>query len=305
MFARANPDDPWLRAMRAGDFAAAWRHCDQVLAWRAVGGARCEHMPRHQQFIWRGQPLAGRRVLVRCYHGLGDTLQFVRFARPLRAIAREVLFWAQPPLSRLVAAVPGVDRALPLHDGVPDITYDVDIEVMELAHALRVDAKSLATHVPYVKVSGLARRAQRTGRLRVGIAWAAGDWDPERSLPGPVVRELITQRYVDWFSLQFGAPSPDEALADLACEDIAELARRAATLDLVISVDSMVAHLAGSMGLPVWTLLPTPCDWRWMTGRADTPWYPTMRLYRQELEGDWTAAVTRVCADLRALAGSG
>jgi hypothetical protein len=306
MNARAAPDDPWSRAMRGGDFAAAWRHCDQVLAWRVARGERCDRMPRHQQFIWRGQPLAGRRVLVRCYHGLGDTLQFARFARPLRERAREVTFWVQPPLLRLIADVAGVDRALPLHDGTPDIDHDADIEVMELAHALRIEAASLAIHVPYVKPRAVAAHDRRTTRPRVGIAWAAGDWNPARSLPAPLVRDLLSQPGIDWYSLQFGEPLPDAlGCEDLACQDIAEFAQRVATLDLVITVDSMVAHLAGAMGMPVWTLLPTPCDWRWMAGGTDTPWYPTMRLYRQEREGEWQPALSRVYADLGQLADGG
>jgi hypothetical protein len=292
--------------MRAGDFEAAWRVCDAVLARRVARGEECTHAPRHEQFIWRGAPLDGRRVLVRCYHGLGDTLQFIRFAAPLAAVARETIFWVQPALIDIAARVAGVQRVLELHDGVPDADYDVDIEIMELAHALRITSESLGAHVPYLPVPADARRSSlaRSGAPRVGIAWAAGGWDSSRSLRAAQVAELLRLRGVEFHSLQFPAIAAPElaALPELGCRDISELARRIATLDLVISVDSMVAHLAGGMGRRVWTLLPHACDWRWMTDRDDTPWYPTMRLYRQPAQGDWPSVLARVATDLAAVA---
>jgi hypothetical protein len=299
-----------MHAMRNGDFAAAWRVCDRVLAARNLRGERCDTAPRHQQFVWRGQPLARRRVLVRCYHGLGDTLQFVRFAAPLRREARETLFWVQPPLLKLVADVPGVDRVLPLHDGTPEADYDADIEIMELAHALRISNETLGSFVPYVAREAMAKHATGIShratarRRRIGIAWSAGTWNPRRSLPHACVARLRAAPDIEWFSLQFGACPRMWDMPSLACEDVAALAGQMATLDLVISVDTMVAHLAGAMGMPVLTLLPTPCDWRWMIGREDSPWYPTMRLLRQPEPGDWSGVVDRVLALLGARAGS-
>src|SRR3712207_7208710 len=117
--------------MRRGEFEAAWALSDAVL--RARAGVPCWHLPRHLQYVWDGTPLAGRRVLVRCYHGLGDTLQFVRFVPPLRAVAEEVTLWVQPTLLPLLATMHGIGPCAPLHDGVPDVPYDVDVEVMELA----------------------------------------------------------------------------------------------------------------------------------------------------------------------------
>lgn len=110
-------DDRWTQAMRRGDFAAAWRISDNVLRTRMSRGETCWHWPRHHQFVWSGAPLAGRRVLVRCYHGLGDTIQFIRFAAPLRRQASGVIVWAQPALMPLLAGAEGVDEVLPLHDG--------------------------------------------------------------------------------------------------------------------------------------------------------------------------------------------
>jgi hypothetical protein len=298
--------------MRVGDFSAAWRISDQVLKRRLARGESSCDAPRHEQFIWRGQSLAGKRVLVRCYHGLGDTLQFMRFAAPLRRIARETLFWVQPSLLKLVANVDGVDRALALDDGSPGVEYDVDIEVMELAHALRVRVDTVGKCVPYVqrlddrcRPRGRAR-ARRRGRgpARVGLAWVGGNWDPRRTLPTEELERLGDLRDVELCSLQHDARSIAPCTIDLACRDIDVLARRMSSLDLVVSVDTMTAHLAGAMGIPTWTLLPTPCDWRWMEEREDSPWYPSMRLYRQRTAGDWHEVITRVFADLRDLGHS-
>src|SRR3954469_25203216 len=122
--------DPWMAAMRRGDFTLAWQIPDNHLARRLARGEPKHEGPRHLQGIWTGCPLVGKRVLVRCYHGLGDTVQFIRFAAPLRQLAREVIVWAQPPLAGLIATAAGVDRVLPLHDGTPDISFDADIEIM-------------------------------------------------------------------------------------------------------------------------------------------------------------------------------
>src|SRR3954468_15056403 len=124
--------------MQGGELQRAWQISDRSLQEYRASGAVKHSGERHQQRIWRGEDLRNKRVLVRCYHGLGDTIQFIRFAKPLREIARQVIVWAQPELVALLRQVDGVDQVFPLHDGTPDFGYDTDIEVMELAHALRV-----------------------------------------------------------------------------------------------------------------------------------------------------------------------
>src|SRR5919205_354344 len=123
----------WMAAARAGDFVAAWDIADRALALR--DGASCWHLPRHEQWVWDGRPLAGRRVLVRCYHGLGDTIQFARFLPRLESVASEVIVWVQPGLMELLRTLPGEHHLLALYDGTPDVDYEVDIEIMELGHA--------------------------------------------------------------------------------------------------------------------------------------------------------------------------
>src|ERR1700710_1001569 len=116
--------------MRRGDFEAAWQISDAVLLERRANGPRW-HWPRHEQWVWDGRPLAGQRVLVRCYHGLGDTLQYARFLPVLAERCRELTVWVQPALVGLLRTMPTASRVLPLHDGSPDVDYDVDIEIME------------------------------------------------------------------------------------------------------------------------------------------------------------------------------
>ncbi|HEU4601868.1 MAG TPA: hypothetical protein VFS24_07860, partial [Steroidobacteraceae bacterium] len=116
--------------MLRGDFEAAWNVCDSILSERIANGVKCHTWPRHQQFIWDGQPIDNKRVLVRCYHGLGDTLQFVRLLAPLRMRAKHVTLWAQPALLSVLDGVRGIDALLPLHEGTPETDYDIDIELM-------------------------------------------------------------------------------------------------------------------------------------------------------------------------------
>jgi len=298
--------DPWMTAMRRGDFDAAWKISDRILQHRCDNNEACWHWPRHQQFIWRGESLIGKRVLVRCYHGLGDTLQFCRFAAPLRRLAREVIVWVQPILLPLITTVPGIDRCLPLHDGTADVAFDVDIELMELPHALRINVRDLPGAVPYIHVTHEAgANVLRAGDKRnVGVVWQAGDWNLERSLSIDDLKQLSGAENVKFFSLQYPAdPAGVTALGatDISCRDVALMAARMLQLDLIISVDTMAAHLAGALGRPTWVLLNQQCDWRWMDARADSPWYPTMRLFRQQQAGVWKGVVDEVLSELSKL----
>jgi hypothetical protein len=290
--------DPWLAAVRRGAWEEAWRASDAVL--RARGGTPCWHLPRHEQWVWDGTPVDGRRVLVRCYHGLGDTLMFARFLPEVRARAAEVTLWAQPSLLRLLEGLPGVDRLLPLHDGAPDVAYDVDVEVMELAHLVRATPDRVGAAVPYLHVPPAP--LPRDGRLQVGLAWQCGDWNrAHRSVPPGALAPLGALRGVAYHRLQVGADEAPAFGADSARDDVYEAARVIRALDLLITADSMPAHLAGAMGVPTWVLLPYDADWRWMAGRDDSPWYPRTRLFRQRAPGDWDGAVARAAAALTTL----
>jgi hypothetical protein len=283
----------WFAAMRRADFAEAWRVSDRILAARAPG-EQCWDLPRHEQWVWNGQPLADRRVLVRCYHGLGDTIQFARFLPRLEGIARETIVWAQPALLPLLETLPGQRRLLPLHDGVPQVEYDIDIEIMELGHALRIDSDWLAERVPYFRVPAAARPSPK---MCVGLAAASGSWNPQRSVPAELLCTLTDVDGVEVFNLQLDRPL--QGMRDLSTSDLLELARRIRAMDLVIAPDTMVVHLAGALAVPTWTLLPFDSDWRWLQPeRSDTPWYPAMRLFRQPRPGDWESVVARLLQEL-------
>jgi hypothetical protein len=290
----------WMAAMRAGDWAAAWRETDAMEVDRRSGEvARAEH-----HLFWDGTPPAGRSVLVRCEHGLGDTLQFLRFVPMLAREARALHFMVQPPFVELLRGGPGLGQ---VHNGWmgPDWpAHDVEIEVMELAYAVRATMADVPA--PYPHLASQARRLAPLplpddGRPRVGLLWAASDWDGSRSVPWASLEPLLSLSHLRFFAFQQGAAVQD-ALGGPWPIDV--LGQRTSTveaataamlqMDLVVSVDGMPAHLAATLGRPTWLLLKHDADWRWMRGRSDSPWYPTMRLFRQPRPGDWSAVIEQV-----------
>lgn len=296
--------------MRAGDWEAAWRATDRI-----------EHVRRRLQaspgFAWQpaflrwdGTPLQGRQVLVRCDHGLGDTLQFLRFV-PMAGAARLHLM-VQPHLLPLLAGVPGLGEVHDWWTDAPLPPHEVEIEIMELPYALRSTPATLPPPYPHLgrRVAALPSLGLPQGHaLRVGLLWAASDWDGSRSLTLRALEPLLRVTGVRFFSLQQGAAAEDPALATLPIErlshrtgGIAQAARAMTELDMVISIDGMPAHLAGTLGRPTWLLLKKDADWRWMDGREDSPWYPSMRLFRQAVSGDWQAPVAQAAEALRNLA---
>lgn len=293
----------WFARMRAGDFEEAWKVSDQVL--RARAGAPSLHLPRHEQPVWDGTPLAGRRVLIRCYHGLGDTIQFIRYAELVRAVATEVTVWAQPALVPLLRTAPGIDRLVPLHDGAPEVDYDVDVEVMELPFVFRSTLATLPARVPYLHAAPAP--VAREAPLMVGLVCRAGDWGTTRSVPLAALAPLAE---LPGISIQLLHPREGAGQGEsregafrvaTGTDTVMGTARLMRALDLVISADTMPAHLAGALGMPVWTLLRHEADWRWLAGRDDSPWYPTMRLFRQPGAGAWEPVVRRVATALVAL----
>lgn len=284
--------------MRCGNFAEAWKCSDAVLQSRA--GKPCWHLPRHYQYIWNGTSLKGKRVLIRCYHGLGDTIQFIRFAPLVRRIAKEVIVWAQPKLIPLLETIVDIDQLLPLHDGTPEVEYDVDVETMELPHIFRTTLDTLPAIVPYLHVESL-HIAPKNNQLQVGLVWRGGDWDEKRNIPFSVLLPLANIPNIQLVILQADAVAAGWQKGfgiNVSDYSFMEHARIIKGLDLMISVDSMPAHLAGALGVSVWNLLQAKADWRWMNDREDSPWYPTMRLFRQEKEGDWEGVIKRVCSEL-------
>jgi hypothetical protein len=285
--------------MRDGDFARAWDIADHYLSTMRSSVVSKHQGPRHLQRIWRGEPLRGR-VLVRCYHGLGDTIQFARFLAPLRAVAAdEVILWCQPELLSLMADVEGVGRVLGLHEGDPEVDFDVDIEIMEIPHAMRATRAQVEMNGPYLRAKRRDRfhQAARSRPLSVGLVWEVGDWDRRRAVPPNLLKQLNCPD-VRLYSLQRGhssASAGEMGIIDVSTPSIDLLADRLQMLDLCICPDTMVAHLSAALGCETWIMLHADCDWRWPSGGDKTLWYPTVRLFRQVIQSDWSGVV----ADIR------
>lgn len=297
--APAQIHERWIEQMRCGNWEAAWCLSDEVLRRRRLGLMPPTHsLQRHLQCLWDGGSLAGKRVLVRCYHGLGDTIQFIRFLPALRARVAQTIVWAQPRLVPLLRTAPGIDLLLPLHDGEPGVERDADIELMEVPHALRTTLSSVPSAIPYLKapMGPPDSPAPDPTSPKVGIVWQSGDWDSRRSIAPETLRRLSVIPGVRWQVMQRspgpGELSPFGPVPTLG--DIREEARALRDLDLLISVDTFCAHLAGALGVPTWMLIHSDPDWRWMRDREDSPWYPTMRLFRQREQGDWGGVLDRV-----------
>jgi len=292
----------WAEHMRRGEFEAAWRISDRV---RGLESVSKDCRPRHFQQVWNGASLSRKRVLVRCHRGLGDTIQFIRYAPLVKALGAQVIVSAQSELIPLLQTMPAIDRLVPADGNGHLPRYDVDIEIMELPYALRTNQMTIPAETPYLHVP---KSTLPTGdRLAVGIVWAAGDWDRRRSIPLPQLASLASVTGMKLFAFQRGtALSQTEHLPinHLNWRDVVHEAALLRALDLLISVDTMPAHLAGALGVPVWLLLHTEADWRWMKERDDSPWYPSMRLFRQSHEGRWQPVLERAAAELRALSRS-
>lgn len=299
----AGGGEVWMAAMLLGEFERAWEVSDAVLARTDPTELDRPDLPYHRRAVWDGRPLDGRRVLVRCYHGLGDIVQFCRYLPLVAGRARGLAVQAPRAVHGLLEGVPGIDELVALEDPQAAPLHEVAIELMELPYAFRTRLDGIPATVPYLtveegRVAGQAARLPPGGRLRVGLAWAAGAWDGgHRTLPPRALRMLADAPGVDWVCLQRGPALADAEGAPIFCDrgprtdELRDTAAMIRAVDVVVSVDTVVAHLAGALGAPVWTLLPFAADWRWMHGRADSPWYPTMRLFRQPRPGDWEVPV--------------
>lgn len=307
-----NPDQPDARYSRAltlllgGDFAQGWDALED--RWHATqhhGRARHTHLA-----LWKGEELGGRTILLHTEEGLGDSIQFVRYAPMVAARGATVVMETYAPLARLFASLPGIARVVITGEPVPPVDLQCPLQSLPRAFQTRLDTVPATT--PYLHPSPEASAAWRDRvsgpGLRVGIVWAGNPShgkDRERSIPFASLAPLWEVPDMRWFSLQVGPRASDmagtaERLQDLSAKltDFAETAAALSAMDLVIAVDTSVAHLAGALGRPVWLVLPAVPDWRWMLGRDDSPWYPAMRLFRQSRRGDWESVLARVASAL-------
>lgn len=287
----SDPGQQWIEAMRSDDFDRAWAISDAVLAARDPATRDDPALPYHQRWVWDGRAFEGRDVLVRCYHGLGDTIQFARYLPLLARRAASVTLEVQPRLAGLLSGMAGLAAIIPFDPARPAPLSACDIEVTELPFALRERPSTVPA--PYLNAPPAVLPPGT-----VGLCYASGDWDAARSIPPALFAPPLAARPAVNLVAE---PTRLPVLNPQGCPfDIGATAALVAGVDLVITVDTMVAHLAGALGAPTWLLLRHTPDWRWPSDGDTTIWYPGMRLYRQPEPGDWTSVVDQVTTDLAA-----
>ncbi len=292
-----------MRYLLLGDFKRGWP--EYAWFWKAKQYRRLNRVPR-----WDGKPLQGKRILVYADQGHGDTVQYVRYLRYIKG--GHVTLSCQPALKRLLQGC--ADQIICEGDQTP--SYDVQAPIAGLPGIFETTLETIPNEIPYLSVPVAGEQAiaeiNRYSGLRVGLVWAGSRHlmvgsdiiqSHQRDCPFEELRPLFNLSDITFFSLQKGENPPIEVVGLAAyLNDFADTAAAIQKLDLVISVDTAVAHLAGALGRPVWTSLQFMPDWRWMLGREDSPWYPTMRLFRQPRPGDWTSVIASVTTQLTELA---
>jgi tetratricopeptide (TPR) repeat protein len=298
----------WNRAitqLKMGRFEEGWADYESRLKIPRITPSRVFEAPR-----WDGRPFRGQRLLLVAEQGLGDTIQFVRFASLAKALGGEVLIECQPELARLMRLYPHVDRVLVRGERLPPCDWYTPL--MSLPSLLKIDLDTIPRKVPYFRVESVVELSP-SENLRVGLAWAGNpkhSYDRRRSCRFADVVELLATEGIEWVNLQQTIPEedlsavaehPEMLLTTHSFQDLYSTAQWMRSLDLVISVDTVIAHLAGSLNIPVWILLSSACDWRWLAEREDSPWYPSAVLFRQRSFRDWREVVARIKTRLQDL----
>lgn len=303
--------------LTAGNFADGareyeWRTRQAVWRWNRD----CPGTP-----LWDGGPLAGKTILVHFEQGLGDTVQFIRYMALLKKMGARTIFECQPPLKRLLATVPGIDALVARGEPVPEA--DCHLPLMSLPHRCRTTVATIPGGVPYLRADPdraafwrqrIAEAGLGRNTFRVGIQWRAAGAD--RSIPLDRFTRLSHLSGVGLYSLQKAdGPGqwerPDSSLRIVSLpdrggkredEEFLDTAAIIEGMDLIVACDSVVAHIAGAMGRPVFLALPWLGDWRWMRVPDRTPWYPATRLFRMTRRNDWDGVMARIALDVARLA---
>jgi hypothetical protein len=291
-----------------GHFAEGWEEFESRL--------RLPHLRLNRGFSqpqWDGRDPAGKTILLFTEGGFGDALHFIRLVPPATARGGRWILECQPELVTLFDKTPGVERIIPRGQPLPD--FDMQIPLQSLPRVLKITLQNVPSEVPYLKppaerVERWAAKLAGETRLRVGLAWAGrqGGKGDLRTNSIDVFAPLVSVAGVKFFSLQKGgggdlpqSPPPGMNLADFTGElgDFADTAALVRNLDLVVTVDTSIAHLARALARPVWVLIPFTTDFRWLHKRTDSPWYPTMRLFSEPVAGDWATPIAQMVQALR------
>jgi hypothetical protein len=294
--------------LRRGAFREGWQEQEWRWQWEDFPSPRRQF----QQPQWYGEELRGRRILLHAEQGLGDTIQFVRYAPMVAALGAHVTLEVHSELVSLMGSIEGGSEVVARGDALP--SFDLHCPLMSLPLAFDTTMETIPRGVPYLHADGAAPawvHQADGGALRVGLVWAgnpANRVDGRRSIPVGELWQLFSIPGVDFYSFQRGGirdPEEERLRFRGVLPDSGDFSVTAAALgemDLLISVDTAVAHLAGALGVPVWILLPRLGDWRWLEREQASPWYPTARLFRQTEDRQWNSVVARVTGELQALA---
>lgn len=260
--------------------------------------------------LWDGRSFPGKTLMLHCEQGLGDAMMFIRFASLAKARGGQVVVLAPPALVDLLATCPGVDRVVALGDAAP--SFDFQLPLMSLPRVFRTRLDSIPADIPYLRVPEQVPNRERltevlalsAGRVRIGYVWAGRSEflnDRNRSMTPQDLAPLGALPGVAWHSFQIPVPEvhplPGVPLGPLL-STFSDTAYALSAMDLVITVDTALAHAAGALGIPTFLMIPFEPDWRWLTDRVDSPWYPTLRIYQQPQPGDWDSVIRDILRDL-------
>jgi hypothetical protein len=282
----------WVCWMLLGEFEEAWKESDR------------------SETPLRYGPSPSNRVVIHCLRGLGDAIQFLRFLPQLRNSCSHITVRAPARLVPLLKKCAAIDCVESFENQWDSRQFDYEIECSDLPYLFRVDDSTIP--LPDAHLPGLLRhrRGARSEKLKIGLVWGAGEWNPARSVPVSFLSPLADEPGISLFSLQRGSHAEGlyasplrDAIEQLEREhgNILDTADALMEMNLLIAVDTMTAHLARVLGKPVWLMLPQAADWRWMLDRSESPWYPSMRLFRQRSPGDWESVVLDIVQELKGL----
>jgi len=305
------PGDPEIHTHRAlcmlmkGDFARGWDQYEWRMQMKSQLAKHSLKTP-----LWDGRGFEGQTLLVYHEQGFGDVVQTMRYMPMVKARGGKVVVACAPPIGKVVATVEGVDEVVTSDAAIPP--HHFKVPVMALPRIFRQDIDNIPSKVPYIKAPPVVLMGGE-GTKRVGIVWAGSnthDNDHRRSMPAEELKPLLKVPGVTFYSLQFGERFAEleqvgladkvTRITDAQMSDFHQTSGYIDQLDLLITVDTAVAHIAGALGKPVWTLLAFANDFRWLKDRDDTPWYPSMKLYRQSRPMVWSDVVQRLVTDLGA-----
>ena len=314
------PEDPEahyglaLTQLRSGQYREGFREHE----WRWGTRGQTKHRLDLAQPLWDGKPLKGQRLLVYAEQGHGDTIQFLRYAAEAKRRAPDLIVTVHSSMVRLASGLAEPLQIISASEPLPH--FDVQCPMLTLPYLFGTDESSIPPPASFVIPAAMQHkwrmRLEGAPGLKVGLVWAGNPDhlnDQNRSLPADLLEPLTEMANIRFFSLQVGPGAGSLATSSMArhvedlsadLTDYGETAAAVSQLDLVIAVDTSVAHLAGSLGTPTWLLLPFAPDWRWLLEREDSPWYPSIRLFRQKKPGAWEEVIERIAQELRLRAGS-